>query len=666
MVAEETPQHAHTAEGGAAVEALGPLFKLTEVYLWDDASPENRGGISSQLSKAIGRGNAGSSSNDGLTTNELFHLPEDVELARQMKDLGLPFSFHTNKEKRTTTGGKRKDPKKKNFFNYKDINLKLLDSFKVSEGVNPSPAIDDDTKNTFLCSMSILDQSEPSCSAVAVNTNQFTHLSDGEGESMAFKTSSTYVVHPSALSDDIFDVEADSSFSCEYGVKNNLVREDNKVEASPGLDDDDICLVNSLVHGSVNCVGSDPELRQLNDEHGESSLVPDHAVDGETLTSGASALIMDDSEVTSYSPFSELVDSNTGDSNCKGAFGDWRAYWDEDFMRYYFYNIITEESTWDPPDGVSSDIAVDPIKPNLNREALLADIPNSGEYDHVGISYGQSANYAWTGGLGYGSGSLDQALDESGGIGIYEESLSGNMTKKKTKIRRLKSSRKSPLAGEEHQFQGVYEEFDPIICKYWYQRYLLFSRFDAGIQMDEEGWFSVTPEPIAKHHAFRCGDGTTVDCFTGVGGNAIQFALRSQHVIAIDIDPRKIEYAKHNAAIYGVDDRIDFIVGDSILLAPKLKGDSVFLSPPWGGPDYAKKESFDIKTMLRPHNGHFLFNLAKTVAPRIVMFLPKNVDIDQLAELALSASPPRSLEVEKNFLNNKLKAITAYFTEPSA
>lgn len=42
--------------------------------------------------------------------------------------------------------------------------------------------------------------------------------------------------------------------------------------------------------------------------------------------------------------------------------------------------------------------------------------------------------------------------------------------------------------------------------------------------MDEEGWFSVTPECIAKHHAFRCGSGVIVDCFTGVGGNAIRFA----------------------------------------------------------------------------------------------------------------------------------------------
>lgn len=72
--------------------------------------------------------------------------------------------------------------------------------------------------------------------------------------------------------------------------------------------------------------------------------------------------------------------------------------------------------------------------------------------------------------------------------------------------------------------QGVLHEVPPSISKYWCQRYILFSRFDTGIKMDEEGWFSVTPEPIAKHHAVRCGHGAIVDFFTGVGGNAIQFA----------------------------------------------------------------------------------------------------------------------------------------------
>jgi trimethylguanosine synthase len=71
------------------------------------------------------------------------------------------------------------------------------------------------------------------------------------------------------------------------------------------------------------------------------------------------------------------------------------------------------------------------------------------------------------------------------------------------------------------------------IVKYWTQRYSLFSLFDSGIKMDEEGWFSVTPESIAKHHASRVDAGVMIDCFTGVGGNAIHFATKYVTVILL-------------------------------------------------------------------------------------------------------------------------------------
>lgn len=198
------------------------------------------------------------------------------------------------------------------------------------------------------------------------------------------------------------------------------------------------------------------------------------------------------------------------------------------------------------------------------------------------------------------------------------------------------------------------------LLKYWRQRYSLFSRFDNGIKMDEESWFSVTPEQIAKHHVFQCGFGTIIDCFTGVGGNAIQFAMRSNHVIAIDVDPQKIDYAQHNAFIYGVSERIDFIKGDFFKIAPSLKGDVAFLAPPWGGPDYAKMPTYDIRS-LKPREGQYLFRTASMIAAKVVMFLPRNVNLEQLADLSLSADPPWNLEVEKNYLNGKLKSITAYF-----
>jgi hypothetical protein len=44
---------------------------------------------------------------------------------------------------------------------------------------------------------------------------------------------------------------------------------------------------------------------------------------------------------------------------------------------------------------------------------------------------------------------------------------------------------------------------DEVADKYWAQRHRLFSRYDDGIEMDKEGWFSVTPEAIANHIAQR-------------------------------------------------------------------------------------------------------------------------------------------------------------------
>jgi 23S rRNA G2445 N2-methylase RlmL len=42
-------------------------------------------------------------------------------------------------------------------------------------------------------------------------------------------------------------------------------------------------------------------------------------------------------------------------------------------------------------------------------------------------------------------------------------------------------------------------------------------------------------------------------------------------VIAIDIDETKLYCAKNNASIYGVEDKIEFILGDFYNLVPHLK-----------------------------------------------------------------------------------------------
>lgn len=230
-------------------------------------------------------------------------------------------------------------------------------------------------------------------------------------------------------------------------------------------------------------------------------------------------------------------------------------------------------------------------------------------------------------------------------------------SKKRRKIRKREVNIRAKCRADKESQPII----SPKVKKYWRQRYSLFSRYDEGIKMDEEGWFSVTPEEIAVRHAQRSvAGGVVVDCFAGMGGNSIQFASLGYHVVAIDIDPEKVKMALDNAKIYGVDSNIDFIVGDFLQLAPFLKGNVAFLSPPWGGPSYKMTENFTLD-LLKPVDGYTLFQVAQTITPNIIMFLPRNVDISQVEELSWLSSPPLNVEIEENYVNGFLKGITAYF-----
>ncbi|UJR35782.1 hypothetical protein I4U23_028530 [Adineta vaga] len=228
-------------------------------------------------------------------------------------------------------------------------------------------------------------------------------------------------------------------------------------------------------------------------------------------------------------------------------------------------------------------------------------------------------------------------------------------TDEKNKEKKRKKNSKQIILDKKN----IPEEFhnDSELLKYWLQRYRLFAKFDEGIVLDREGWFSVTPEKIARHIAKRCRCDVIVDAFCGVGGNTIQFAFTCEKVIAIDIDPKKIEMAKQNARVYGVEDRIEFIQGDFLQLAPTLTADIVYLSPPWGGPSYGTVDLFDLEKNIEL-NGYHIFEVAKKITSNIVYFLPRNVNVEQVISLMDEKTP---MELEQNFLNNRLKTITAYF-----
>lgn len=239
---------------------------------------------------------------------------------------------------------------------------------------------------------------------------------------------------------------------------------------------------------------------------------------------------------------------------------------------------------------------------------------------------------------------------------------------------------------------------------YFKQRFLLFSRFSEGIRLDKESWYSVTPEPIARHIAERIEralitrhqkqllqeDANNVDDleqeqlvnkfiildgFCGAGGNTIQFALlpTTALVYAIDIDPKKIELARHNATIYGCVDKIQFIVADFFEVIesdrlPRSLVDACFLSPPWGGPNYNLFPSYSL-TQMTPDGFEIARHAAERITKNISFLLPRNFDMAELPKLCSivyadkAEGVPISVEVESNLLYKKVKTVTAYFGE---
>ena len=81
-----------------------------------------------------------------------------------------------------------------------------------------------------------------------------------------------------------------------------------------------------------------------------------------------------------------------------------------------------------------------------------------------------------------------------------------------------------------------------------------------------------------------------VDAFAGAGGNTIAFAKTGKwkRVYGIEKDHAVLQCAKHNAKLYGVEDKITWFEGDCFeILKNQLNALApyavLFASPPWGG-----------------------------------------------------------------------------------
>lgn len=88
-------------------------------------------------------------------------------------------------------------------------------------------------------------------------------------------------------------------------------------------------------------------------------------------------------------------------------------------------------------------------------------------------------------------------------------------------------------------------------------------KFSKPVFTCGDGLRFATPEVVGRYRAGRLKCSVLADISCGIGGQAVCFAKECGSVYGIDIDGEKLECARHNAVMYGVDN-ITFIKGDAL------------------------------------------------------------------------------------------------------
>lgn len=125
------------------------------------------------------------------------------------------------------------------------------------------------------------------------------------------------------------------------------------------------------------------------------------------------------------------------------------------------------------------------------------------------------------------------------------------------------------------------------LYRYFNKRNFLFSKFEQGIAIDVESWYSVIPEPVSLFLRERFTKSKKIrkifEPFCGVGGIAVHLCDSFEEYVVNDIDTSKIHMLRHNLKVYGKSpQKVKYINQDFLQVEP-FQTDAIIICPPWGG-----------------------------------------------------------------------------------
>ena len=153
-------------------------------------------------------------------------------------------------------------------------------------------------------------------------------------------------------------------------------------------------------------------------------------------------------------------------------------------------------------------------------------------------------------------------------------------------------------------------------------------QFEKPLHGDKESLRFATPEPIARYRAQRLRCKTLADISCGIGGQTVFFAQQCEFVYAVEIDPKKIEYAKQNCEMYGLNN-VKFICGDALdpKVIEQIPAVDVVFSDPFRPAEEAERHVSNLEpgipsvlSAYREKTGNFAFEAPPQMPPERIPF----------------------------------------------
>ena len=173
-------------------------------------------------------------------------------------------------------------------------------------------------------------------------------------------------------------------------------------------------------------------------------------------------------------------------------------------------------------------------------------------------------------------------------------------------------------------------------------------QFERPLHGDKESLRFATPEPIARYRAQRLKCKTLADISCGIGGQTVFFAQQCELVYAVEIDSKKIEYAKQNCEMYGLNN-VKFICGDALdpNVIEQIPAVDVVFSDPFRPAEEDERQVSSLEpgvpnvlSAYREKTGNFAFEAPPQLPPERIPF---------------------DCETEYISLNGQLNRLTLYF-----